>query len=65
MVIPDELKDAKSQFVSLKRQSIMTCRFWNNCKTLFGKTYIGLTTFFDDKANQKQTGNEAGFCLKN
>lgn len=67
MVIPDELKDAKSQFRILKDNQYMMPVFGTTAKTLFGKhTISASTTFlFDGQIETlKQTGNEVGFAKK-
>jgi len=67
MVVPDELKDAKSQFRVLKDNQYMMPVFGTTAKTLFGKhTVSASTTFLFDGQSEtlKQTGNEVGFTKK-
>ncbi len=67
MVVPDELKEAKSQFRVLKDNQYMMPVFGTTAKTLFGKhTVAASTTFLFDDQNEtlKQTGNEVGFSKK-
>jgi hypothetical protein len=65
MVVPDELKEAKSQFRVLKdNQYLMPVL--NHRKTLNGNNYISFNYFsFDGQSETlKQTGNEVGFSKK-
>lgn len=67
MVVPDELKEAKSQFRVLKDNQYLMPVFGTTAKTLFGKyTVSASTTFLFDGQNEtlKQTGNEVGFSKK-
>lgn len=67
MVVPDELKEAKSQFRVLKDNQYMMPVFGTTAKTLFGKhTVSASTTFLFDGQSEtlKQTGNEVGFSKK-
>ncbi|SDX79938.1 Trehalose and maltose hydrolase (possible phosphorylase) [Flavobacterium degerlachei] len=67
MIVPDQLKDAKSQFRVLKDNQYMMPVFGTTAKTLFGKhTVSASTTFlFDGKSETlKQTGDEVGFSKK-
>ncbi|RDI52189.1 glycosyl hydrolase family 95 catalytic domain-containing protein [Flavobacterium glaciei] len=67
MVVPDELKDAKSQFRILKDNQYLMPVFGTVAKTLTGKyTVAASTTFLFDGQSEalKQTGNEVGFTKK-
>ncbi|MBW4359553.1 glycosyl hydrolase family 95 catalytic domain-containing protein [Flavobacterium taihuense] len=67
MTVPDELKDAKSQFRVLKDNQYLMPVFGTTAKTLTGKyTVSASTTFLFDGENEslKQTGNEVGFTKK-
>jgi protein-glucosylgalactosylhydroxylysine glucosidase len=67
MVVPQELKEAKSQFRVLKDNQYMMPVFSTTAKTLYGKhTLSAATTFlFDDqKEVLKQTASEVGFTKK-
>jgi protein-glucosylgalactosylhydroxylysine glucosidase len=67
MIVPDELKEAKSQFRILKDNQYMMPVFGTTAKTRTGKyTVSASTTFLFDKENEilKQTGNEVGFSKK-
>ncbi|WP_348813276.1 glycosyl hydrolase family 95 catalytic domain-containing protein [Flavobacterium maritimum] len=67
MVVPEELKGAKSQFRVLKDNQYMMPVFGTAAKTLNGKyTVAASTTFLFDGQNEtlKQTGNEVGFVKK-
>lgn len=67
MVVPDELKEAKSQFRVLKDNQYLMPVFGTTAKTLFGKYIVSAsTTFLFDGQNEtlKQTGNEVGFSKK-
>ena len=67
MIVPDELKGAKSQFRVLKDNQYMMPVFGTTAKTLTGKyTVAASTTFLFDGQNEalKQTGNEVGFTKK-
>jgi trehalose/maltose hydrolase-like predicted phosphorylase len=67
MVVPDELKDVKSQFRVLKDNQYLMPVFGTTAKTLFGKhTVAASTTFLFDGESEtlKQTGNEVGFSKK-
>jgi trehalose/maltose hydrolase-like predicted phosphorylase len=67
MLVPDELKDAKSQFRVLKDNQYLMPVFGTTAKTLTGKyTVSASTTFLFDGQSEtlKQTGNEVGFSKK-
>lgn len=67
MVVPDELKNAKSQYRVLKDNQYMMPVFGTTAKTLNGKyTIAASTTFLFDGQNEtlKQTGGEVGFSKK-
>ena len=67
MIVPDELKGAKSQFRVLKDNQYMMPVFGTTAKTLTGKyTVAASTTFLFDGQSEalKQTGNEVGFSKK-
>ena len=67
MTVPDELKEAKSQFRVLKDNQYLMPVFGTVAKTLTGKyTVAAATTFlFDgDSESLKQNGNEVGFTKK-
>lgn len=67
MIVPDELKDAKSQFRVLKDNQYLMPVFGTTAKTLNGKyTISASTTFLFDGQNEtlKQSGNEVGFTKK-
>ncbi len=67
MVVPDELKGAKSQFRVLKDNQYLMPVFGTVAKTLTGKyTVAASTTFLFDGQGEtlKQTGNEVGFTKK-
>ncbi|HEU4788685.1 MAG TPA: glycoside hydrolase family 65 protein [Flavobacterium sp.] len=67
MTVPDELKDAKSQFRVLKDNQYLMPVFGTTAKTLTGKYVISAaTTFLFDGENEvlKQSGNEVGFSKK-
>lgn len=67
MIVPDELKEAKSQFRVLKDNQYLMPVFGTTAKTLTGKyTVSASTTFLFDGQNEalKQTGNEVGFTKK-
>jgi trehalose/maltose hydrolase-like predicted phosphorylase len=67
MIVPDELKEVKSQYRVLKDNQYMMPVFGTTAKTLSGKyTVAASTTFlFDGKSETlKQTGNEVGFVKK-
>ncbi|KIA87312.1 glycoside hydrolase family 65 protein [Flavobacterium sp. AED] len=67
MVVPDELKDAKSQFRVLKDNQYLMPVFGTTAKTLTGKyTVSASTTFLFDGQSEalKKTGNEVGFSKK-
>ncbi|PZX93525.1 glycoside hydrolase family 65 protein [Flavobacterium aquariorum] len=67
MTVPDELKDAKSQFRVLKDNQYLMPVFGTTAKTLTGKyTVSAATTFLFDGETEvlKQTGNEVGFSKK-
>lgn len=67
MTVPDELKEAKSQFRVLKDNQYLMPVFGTVAKTLTGKyTVAASTTFlFDgDYVALKQTNNEVGFTKK-
>jgi len=67
MIVPDELKEAKSQFRVLKDNQYLMPVFGTTAKTLNGKyTISASTTFLFDGLNEplKQSGNEVGFTKK-
>jgi protein-glucosylgalactosylhydroxylysine glucosidase len=67
MIVPDELKEAKSQYRVLKDNQFLMPVFGTVAKTLRGKyTIAASTTFLFDGATEvlKQTGNEVGFTKK-
>lgn len=67
MLVPDELKEAKSQFRVLKDNQYLMPVFGTTAKTLNGKyTVSAATTFLFDGTSEalKQTGNEVGFTKK-
>lgn len=67
MIVPSELKEAKSQFRILKDNQYMMPVFGTTAKTLTGKyTISASTTFLFDGQNEalKQTGSEVGFTKK-
>jgi trehalose/maltose hydrolase-like predicted phosphorylase len=67
MTVPDELKEAKSQFRVLKDNQYLMPVFGTTAKTLTGKyTVSASTTFLFDGENEalKQSGNEVGFFKK-
>ena len=67
MIVPDELKETKSQFRVLKDNQYLMPVFGTTAKTLTGKyTVSASTTFLFDGQNEalKQTGNEVGFTKK-
>ena len=67
MTVPDELKEAKSQYRVLKDNQYMMPVFGTTAKTLTGKyTVSAATTFLFDGETEvlKQTGNEVGFSKK-
>jgi protein-glucosylgalactosylhydroxylysine glucosidase len=67
MVVPDELKEAKSQYRVLKDNQYMMPVFGTTAKTLTGKYIVSAsTTFLFDGQSEtlKQTGNEVGFSKK-
>ena len=67
MIVPDELKEAKSQFRVLKDNQYLMPVFGTTAKTLNGKyTVSAATTFLFDGTSEelKQTGNEVGFTKK-
>ncbi len=67
MVVPEELKEVKSQFRVLKDNQYMMPVFGTVAKTLTGKyTVAASTTFLFDGQSEilKQTGNEVGFAKK-
>ena len=67
MVVPDELKEAKSQYRVLKDNQFLMPVFGTSAKTLNDKiTVSASTTFLFDGENEvlKQTGNEVGFSKK-
>jgi protein-glucosylgalactosylhydroxylysine glucosidase len=67
MVVPEELKDAKSQFRVLKDNQYLMPVFGTSAKTLNGKYSVSAaTTFLFDGIGEtlKQTGNEVGFTKK-
>ena len=67
MIVPEELKEAKSQFRVLKDNQYLMPVFGTTAKTLTGKyTVAASTTFLFDEQSEilKQTGNEVGFVKK-
>ena len=67
MTIPDELKEAKSQYRVLKDNQYLMPVFGTTAKTLTGKyTVSAATTFLFDGETEvlKQTGSEVGFTKK-
>ena len=67
MVVPEELKEVKSQFRVLKDNQYMMPVFGTVAKTLTGKyTVAASTTFLFDGQSEilKQTGKEVGFVKK-
>ena len=67
MVVPEELKEAKSQFRVLKDNQYLMPVFGTTAKTLTGKYKVAAsTTFLFDGQSEtlKQTGNEVGFSKK-
>ncbi len=67
MIVPEELKEAKSQFRVLKDNQYLMPVFGTTAKTLTGKyTIAAATTFLFDGQSEilKQTGNEVGFSKK-
>ena len=67
MVVPEELKEAKSQYRVLKDNQFLMPVFGTSAKTLNGKVTIAASTTFlfdGDKEPLKQTGDEVGFTKK-
>ena len=67
MIVPDELKEAKSQFRVLKDNQYLMPVFRTTAKTLRGKhTISASTTFLFDGQSEtlKQTGEHVGFSKK-
>jgi len=67
MVVPDELKDAKSQYRVLKDNQFLMPVFGTSAKTMNGKVTIAASTTFlfdGEKETLKQTGDEVGFTKK-
>lgn len=67
MIVPDELKGARSQYRVLKDNQYLMPVFGTVAKTLTGKyTVAASTTFLFDGQSEilKQTGNEVGFSKK-
>ena len=67
MTVPDELKEARSQFRVLKDNQYLMPVFGTTAKTLKGKyTVAASTTFLFDGQPEtlKQTGDEVGFTKK-
>ncbi len=67
MTVPDELKEARSQFRVLKDNQYLMPVFGTTAKTLKGKyTVAASTTFLFDGQSEvlKQTGDEVGFTKK-
>jgi trehalose/maltose hydrolase-like predicted phosphorylase len=67
MTVPDELKEAKSQFRVLKDNQYLMPVFGTVAKTLTGKYIVAAsTTFLFDGESEalKQNGNEVGFTKK-
>ena len=67
MIVPEELKEAKSQYRVLKDNQFLMPVFGTTAKTLRGKyTIAASTTFLFDGQTEtlKQIGNEVGFTKK-
>lgn len=67
MSVPEELKEAKTQFRVLKDNEFLMPVFGTTAKTLTGKYIVSASTTFlfdDKKETLKQTGNEVGFTTK-
>ena len=67
MIVPEELKEAKSQYRVLKDNQFLMPVFGTTAKTLRGKyTIAASTTFLFDGQTEtlKQTGDEVGFTKK-
>ena len=67
MIVPEELKEAKSQYRVLKDNQFLMPVFGTTAKTLRGKyTIAASTTFLFDGETEtlKQTGDEVGFTKK-
>lgn len=67
MSVPDELKDAKTQFRILKDNEFLMPIFGTSAKTATGRYSVSAATTFlfdDKKESLKQTGNEVGFTVK-
>jgi len=67
MVVPDELKEAKSQYRVLKDNQFLMPVFGTSAKTMNGKVTIAASTTFlfdEEKETLKQTGDEVGFTKK-
>ena len=67
MIVPEELKEAKSQYRVLKDNQFLMPVFGTTAKTLRGKyTIAASTTFLFDGETEtlKQSGNEVGFTKK-
>lgn len=67
MVVPDELKEAKSNYRVLKDNQFLMPVFGTSAKTMNGKYTIAASTTFlfdGEKETLKQTGDEVGFTKK-
>ncbi len=67
MVVPDELKEAKTEFRVFKDNQYIMPVFGTSAKTLNGKYTISASTTFlfdGEKETLKQTGDEVGFTKK-
>ncbi len=67
MIVPEELKEARSQFRVLKDNQYLMPVFGTTAKTLNGKYIVSAsTTFLFDGQDEilKQSGNEVGFTKK-
>jgi protein-glucosylgalactosylhydroxylysine glucosidase len=67
MTVPQELKESKSEFITLKDNQYLMPIFGTSAKTLKGKyTIAASTTFLFDAQSEtlKQVGNEVGFTKK-
>ena len=67
MIVPDELKEAKSQYRVLKDNQFLMPVFGTSAKTLNGKYTISASTTFlfdNQKETLSQVGTEVGFTKK-
>jgi len=67
MSVPEELKEVKTQFRTLKDNDFLMPIFGTSAKTSTRKYTVSASTTFlfdDKKENLKQTGNEVGFSTK-